>query len=351
MGKITTFFAIIKGYTTFSIFTIPIGFKYGGYIFSPLVLIVVCFFETTMAIKLSQVAQANQIYNYPDLVEYGFGKTTRYFFQIVVALLNFHLTFTMLSFVTLSLQRMTRILGHVDVDVWWFILTVILLFAPIVWIRTLETFRWGFIYSSIVIIFTIGVILYFESLKIQEHDGQPGPGYTPFNQDDFAIMLGISYATYEGIATVLPIMEASDARDDFGLYIALALGTLCSIHITFSEIAYYAYGNEIRETIIILQMPLSHPVVITVIFLFILVVAFSYPVVVFVVNQVIESLIFKKMKYSELRKWLKNLSRTVVLAAGVIIGTIFYYQIPKIHGIFGCVCGTVVVFIFPALLH
>ena len=166
MGNITTFFAIIKGYTTFSIFTLPIGFKYGGYLFSPLILILVCFFETTMAIKLSKVAYSYKIYHYPDLVEYAFGKSVRYIFQVTVAILHFHLTFTMLAFVTLSMKRLTSVLFQEEVNVWWFILITILIFAPIVWIRTLETFRWGFIYSWCVIIFTIGVILYFDSIKI-----------------------------------------------------------------------------------------------------------------------------------------------------------------------------------------
>ena len=65
-------------------------------------------------------------------------------------------------------------------------------------------------------------------------------------------MLGMSYATYEGIGTVLPVMEASDAKDNFTLLIILALATICSLHIIFSEVAYYAYGNEIKETIFIL---------------------------------------------------------------------------------------------------
>ena len=80
MGRATSYFAIIKGYTTMSIFTIPIGFKFGGWLFSPLILIFVCFFETTMAIKLSGVAHQVGIYHYPDLVEYAFGKTTRFYF-------------------------------------------------------------------------------------------------------------------------------------------------------------------------------------------------------------------------------------------------------------------------------
>lgn len=97
-------------------------------------------------------------------------------------------------------------------------------------------------------------------------------------------MLGLSYATYEGIGTVLPVMEASDAKENFSLLIALALGTICTFHIIFSEVAYYAYGNEIKETVFILQMPLDNPFIITLIFLFIIVVAFSYPVAIFVVN-------------------------------------------------------------------
>ena len=68
-------------------------------------------------------------------------------------------------------------------------------------------------------------------------------------------------------------------------------------------------------------------------------------------NYVLESVIFNKMQYSSLRKWLKNLSRVIVLALGVILGTMFYYTLPKIAGLVGTVFGTVVVFVFPALLH
>lgn len=57
---------------------------------------------------------------------------------------------------------------------------------------------------------------------------------------------------FEGIPTILPIMEASDAKQQFPLIIALALGTLCVINIGFSELTYYAYGDDIKEPLIIL---------------------------------------------------------------------------------------------------
>jgi proton-coupled amino acid transporter len=73
MGSFATFFAIIKAYTTMNIFFMPIGFKEGGWLFSPFALIFACFFEATCAIKLCKAARQTGIYNYPDLVAYTFG--------------------------------------------------------------------------------------------------------------------------------------------------------------------------------------------------------------------------------------------------------------------------------------
>lgn len=80
MGSFATFFAIIKAYTTMNIFFMPIGFKEGGWLFSPFALILACFFEAICAMKLCSAARLVSIYDYPDLVEYTFGKTVKMFF-------------------------------------------------------------------------------------------------------------------------------------------------------------------------------------------------------------------------------------------------------------------------------
>ena len=89
MGSFATFFAILKAYASLNIFVMPIGFKEGGWLFSPFALIVACFFEGTCAIKLCTAAHLVKIYNYPDLVEYTFGKNIKIIFSIAQALLNF----------------------------------------------------------------------------------------------------------------------------------------------------------------------------------------------------------------------------------------------------------------------
>lgn len=108
-------------------------------------------------------------------------------------------------------------------------------------------------------------------------------------------MLGLAFYTYEGIGSVLPIMEASDAKDHFTLILSLALGCLCFIHLTFTELVYYAYGDDIVEPVIILQMPETNPVVIVGKILFLFNIIFSYPLNIYQTNNVIESFTFSKM--------------------------------------------------------
>ena len=57
------------------------------------------------------------------------------------------------------------------------------------------------------------------------------------------------------------------------------------------------------------------------------------------------------MEYSTLRKWLKNLSRTVNLAISLAIAITFYYQLHKILGFSAVVFGVIIVLIIPALIH
>lgn len=103
----------------------------------------------------------------------------------------------------------------------------------------------------------------------------------------------MSYATYEGIGTVLPVMEASDSKENFGLLVGLALGTICIIHIAFSEVTYYAFGDDLRETVVIFQMPQDNPVIIVSEIFFLFVIVFSYPLIIYVTNYVVEYIIFR----------------------------------------------------------
>lgn len=57
------------------------------------------------------------------------------------------------------------------------------------------------------------------------------------------------------------------------------------------------------------------------------------------------------MQYSTLRKWLKNLSRTIVVIITLIVALTFYSSLHKIIGLTGVVLGSIVVLITPALIN
>lgn len=285
MNCCETYFALIKGYTTMNIFLLPIGFKNGGWLLSPIVLIISCFFETLSAIKLSSAAHKVKIYNYPDLVEYCYGKGWRVFFQILIAILCFQFTFGPVAFLCKTLKSVTKVTSGEDVSIWVFYGVTILILAPLAWIRTLESLRYGFIFGTIVIFGTVITVAVFDILIIEnDHDGEAGEGWVAFNEHGYWTMIALSFYMFEGIPTVLPVMESSDSKENFHWIIAAALATLCAINIAFSELCYYAFGDEIKEPIIILQMPEDNPVIITDKILFCVMIGFSYPLIVYACN-------------------------------------------------------------------
>lgn len=72
-------------------------------------------------------------------------------------------------------------------------------------------------------------------------------------------------------------------------------------------------------------MPEENPAIITAKIFYCIMIVISYPLTIYITNYVIEYIIFRKMEYSELRKWLKNFSRTLVVGAALIISIVFYY--------------------------
>ena len=65
MNNFKTFFAVIKAYCAINVLMLPMQFANGGYLLSPIMLIVACFFECLCAIKLSEIAIKYNMFSYP----------------------------------------------------------------------------------------------------------------------------------------------------------------------------------------------------------------------------------------------------------------------------------------------
>ena len=100
-----------------------------------------------------------------------------------------------------------------------------------------------------------------------------------------------------------------------------------------------------------MELPEENPFVIIGKLIYCSMIIFAYPLVIYVTNQMIEYYIFGCMKYTVLRKWLKNLSRTLVILIAALIAVSFYYKLHIINGFIGVILGGIIVMIIPSIIH
>lgn len=56
MNSYQTFFAVVKAYCAINVLLLPRSFVNGGYLLSPVMMLIACFFETLCAMRLTTVA-------------------------------------------------------------------------------------------------------------------------------------------------------------------------------------------------------------------------------------------------------------------------------------------------------
>ena len=119
--------------------------------------------------------------------------------------------------------------------------------------RDLEKFKYGFMLGVSMILLAVLTISYFCYDKIKERGFEKPPsGYYSINNDRYWDMIGFSFFMFEGIGSVMPVMNACDerAQQKFPYILAGALATLCTIYILFSELCYYTFGDDLKEAIV-----------------------------------------------------------------------------------------------------
>ena len=298
-----------------------------------------------------QCANKLGIYKFPDLVEYSLGKTYRKVFEVFTVFLSISFTIAPLAFFMRSLRSVVYVTSGVEVDMWVFLVSALVVFAPLAWIRSIEMFSPGYMIAVAIIFSMIILVSTIDFMEISDRNGEAGPGWEAFNPHGAITMLGLSFYLFDRVGSLLPIMEASEFKDNFVVLLCCALATLLTINIYFSELCYYNFGSTIKETIVIFQLPQANIAVIIGNILFCINIILSYPLVIYPANLIIEKAVFGKMTYSPLRTWLKNFSRTLVLLSALVVAYLFYYNLSKILSLTSVVLGSFVVLITPLLVH
>lgn len=159
---------------------------------------------------------------------------------------------------------------------------------------------------------------------------RPPGGYFAINNDRYWDMVGFSFFMFEGIGSVMPVMNACNqqAKDNFPYLLAAALITLCTIYILFSELCYFTFGNNLSQAIVMQEMPSGDFVIRLVKLLYCFNIMFSYPLTIYPTNIVLDSIIFDRLlkipEGNPKRYWYENFIRLLVLILGIVLAVFFY---------------------------
>ena len=89
MGTYEAFFAVVKGYCAINILLLPKSFANGGYIFSPVSLILSSCLQCACAVFLSKIALKTGVFNYPEIAGKAMGPKGRIVVRLLLIFTHF----------------------------------------------------------------------------------------------------------------------------------------------------------------------------------------------------------------------------------------------------------------------
>lgn len=163
-------------------------------------------------------------------------------------------------------------------------------------------------------------------------------------------MVGSAVYSYEGIGVVLPLLEVTQKPELYPKILFYVLLTVMTLYVAFGEYCLFIYGDELVTPLITNNLPLNW-ITNLIKVLFSINLVFTYPLQLHPASIIIESYIFKGMGKSPKRQWLKNLSRTLLVAFTVIFCISLGNNLDKFISVLGSLACTPISFTLPCIFH
>lgn len=351
LGNTMVFFTLLKGFIGTGILFLPNGFHNAGWGFaigSLLFSMIITLSWMWLLIIVSNKVEGS----FSELGMKALGPTGKYMWDLTLAV-------SQAGFVTAGsvfvYQNMGDILSFrlgMEIKHWWIGLFWFFVYAPLTWVRRLQKFAKFHVFADVTILTALFVILCYTCVFYGEA-GKFSSNVKSFNRDNYLIFVGTAIYAFEGVGIVLPVKDACQFPKDYLKVLCLVLAVVASIYLGFGGFNYFVYGSELlsEAPLITRLMPQGSIPFEIVMVMFTINIFISYPLVIHPTNMVLESYIFKGMEQSPMRKWLKNINRTVVAALTVWLGLYLEDTLDRLMSVIGSLACTPVAFILPALLH
>ncbi|KAI9906456.1 hypothetical protein PsorP6_002952 [Peronosclerospora sorghi] len=238
---------LLKSFVGTGILFLPDGFRCGGILFSPLCLALVAAITLYTMLRLLRCRElVGGTYGHIGFEAYG--RWGRRMVQISIILMQAGFCCTYIIFVAQNLAEVLDFWGY-KVDPSVLILLQIAVYIPLSWIRYMSYFSISNLMADVFILYGLGYIL-GNSVWLLATQG-PATDVTLFNQQEYAVFIGTSIFTFEGIGLVIPTQSSlnrSRQKRFPGLLTWTVVGLLI-FYSFFAGIHYMTFGSGIAPMI------------------------------------------------------------------------------------------------------
>jgi len=250
MTAFETYVALIKGYCALMILVLPKSFTHGGYVFSPICLLLSATIQVVAGIKLVNTGQSLGLTSYSLITLKVLGPKAKKLLDFMIAATQFSFTLSFISFIVTAWQSLIKNCTGFDVNVWIVATVAMTILTATAWVRDISKFSFTMLIGNLCILSTILIVSVVMCDRFASGGYHFGEGIVMWNQSEYWGMVGFSCYAFEGIGVVMPIMNACDCPEKFDKLLMYALLTLAAVYILFSDWTYMVMGSTISHTFI-----------------------------------------------------------------------------------------------------
>jgi len=363
LNAFETYVALIKGYCALMILVLPKSFESGGYLFSPIVLVLSALVQMISATKLVRTGLHLGLTSYSLIALKTLGTRGKQLLDLMIATTQFSFSLSLVTYITQSWKIIALSVFGLDVHIWSIAYLLMMILVPIAWVRNISKFSFTFLMGNLLILATLVTVVIVLSVKLYDRGGSLGNNLLALNSSQCMSMVGFSCYTFEGIGVVMPIMSACECPEKFERILFYAFATLTLIYILFSDFCYLVLGDELKKTFITQELDQKSKIVVVLQLFMSLNLICSYAIMIYPTNNILEDYLLRSLKpkgspataqyqkAQSLRHLLQNLSRTVVCFLATYLAIELSDKLDKFLAILGALLCAPLAILYPSLMH
>jgi amino acid permease len=133
------------------ILTLPKSFANGGYLVSPLLMMISAVVTTKCICNLIDTSLKFKLYSYSLVVDKVFGRQGRNALDLMIFLTQTSFSISIAVFIIRSLTTSVNQVLSLDTPMWYYALGLLSILTPISWVRDIKKFSFSFLVGNLVL--------------------------------------------------------------------------------------------------------------------------------------------------------------------------------------------------------